>query len=184
MSDRASSFRPAVRRPRASALLAVPLVAACGGNDTPAGDTGPAASCAYTGTANGCIVYETNDCAMNDAYDGVDGGWFDDSGGKLVIELAPNDEGFQIGFEVPDASGLAAAVEYQIPTDVILYFTDGQGNEYQSCAGRLTVTNYEPGAILWGNWGFQARGLTGQCNQVDFYVSQGEFINLEPCLAQ
>lgn len=171
-----------MRLPISLAFLAI---AACGGNngdDTDPDDTDPAGDCAYAGTANGCLIYESTDCTTDTSYDGAAGGWYElAEDGSMFVQLAPNDAGLQLGFEILDASAIGPNVEYSLPTQVILHFTDAAGTEYQACNGKLTITAYTPGDTLWGKWSFMAKSITGVCEQVDYYSSGGEFINVEPC---
>lgn len=169
----------------ALAVILAPLVSqvgACGSGDGDTDPDAPGAGCEFAGTTDGCLVYETTTCTPDATYSALDGGWYESrEDGSMMIQLAPNDEGLQIGFEILDASGIASAVEYNLPTEVILHLEDASGTEYLACAGKLTITSYTPEGTIWGKWSFQAKSVTGVCGDVDYFTSGGTFTNAEPC---
>lgn len=167
-------------------IAALALMGCGGGNDkddSGSGGKSPGANCGYTGATDGCLIANNDDCTGNSALSGLEGGWFNDDD-DLTIGIAPTGAGMEITMTVANPVGLASAAEYLVPTDVLVEMFDTSGAEpvqYYACPGQLRITNYEPGDLMWGNFGFQARSPTGLCGQADYYTLQGEFINLEYC---
>lgn len=163
-------------------ILAALTIVGCGGGKDDTDIEDPTGGCEFAGTTDGCIVFEQSECVPDASYSALDGGWYElRDDGSMMIQMAPNDEGIQIGFEILDASAIAATVEYLLPTEVILHLKDASGTEYQACAGKLTITSYTPDGTLWGKWSFKAKSVTGVCDEVDYYTSGGTFTNAEPC---
>lgn len=163
--------------------LALVLLGCSGGSakDSAGTSDDPYRACSPKGSLSGCEVYESTDCQGNTALDGLDGGWFDDSGGSLVIGLDQTTAGSQVRLTVPDAAGLTDGSEYSIPTEVLVELTDRDGTLYYACAGTLRITNYTPGELLWANGTFQARGPMGICGETDFWSIAIELVNAEVC---
>jgi len=168
--------------------LALVLAACSGGgggkdgNATTDTASTPGSSCPDRGALDGCLMYE-GDCTdpTNSDLSGLPGGWFNDDNGQLTIGLATTTDGIDIRLSVADASGIGDGVEYLVPTEILLEFTTAEDVAYYGCSGKITLTNYTPGDLLWGNFAFQARGPTGLCQEVDYYTTVGEFVNIEYC---
>ena len=192
-------------------MLALALLVACGGDDkaedtsatgtgtgtgtasgtpagTPAGTTPTGGTtgtdCPFTGTVEGCLAYEA-DCSTPDASYTVDGGWFDDTqAGNMVLRLGNNASNQYWEFLI-STDEITVDVDYEWPSTLTGKLVDVSNPDTTAittiCAGRLRITEWEPGSIVKGTWVAQAELGNGPCEDNQFWASRGSFEDLAPC---
>jgi hypothetical protein len=146
--------------------------------------TTPTNGCAYGGESLGCLAYEA-ECAVKEGTYNVEGGWFDDSQeGRLLLELAPNQDDRTLQFEVFTAE-LEVGTLYEVPNTlnatVIDRATPGTTLLWTGCVGQFTIDEYVPGKLMSASWRFQAELTVGGCEDIDYWTSEGSIMGATPC---
>ena len=141
-------------------------------------------ACTYGGESLGCLAYEAECTAKEGSYN-VEGGWFDDSQeGRLLLELAPNQDDRTLQFEVFTAE-LEVGTPYEVPNTlnatVIDRATTGTTLLWTGCVGRFTIDEYVPGKLMSATWRFQAELTVGGCEDIDYWTSEGSITGAVPC---
>lgn len=159
------------------------------GTGTPTGTTGAGTGtggtdCAFGGMVDGCLAYEA-ECDTPDASYTVAGGWFDDSqAGTMVLHFADNPSS-QYWELVVTTAEIAVGEEYTYPANVSGKLVDVSNPDTTAittvCAGRVVITDWEPGVTVSGRWLTQAELGMGPCIDNQFWASSGTFTELLPC---
>ena len=189
--------------------LAVMALVACGGKDdtdsgsggttatggtsagTPAGTppgtpttTDPADDCTFGGTVEGCLAYETT-CETPDASYTVAGGWFDDTqAGLMTLRFAnnPSDQYWELNIATDE---ITVDVDYEFPANLTGSLTNVSNPDTTDvttlCAGRVRITDWEPGVTVSGVWVAQSELGNGPCIDSQYWASTGTFTELQPC---
>jgi hypothetical protein len=151
---------------------------------TAAGSTGGTSDCAFGGTVSGCLAYEA-ECATPDASYTVDGGWFDDSqAGLMVIRFANNqsDQYWELNIATDE---ITVGVPYTWPANLtgsLVNVSNPTTTDLTSiCLGRVTITDWEPGVTVSGEWKTQSELGSGPCTDAQFWSGGGVFSDLAPC---
>jgi len=165
-------------------------MASCGSEEPAVEDSDIpiAGTCVNGGDVTGCLVYESDSCNGDIALNSVKGGHFYMDGGHLMVLFAANNDNVEMTFEIVDTMGLATGVTYTIPDRLLVTLTDRTDPDdairHFGCEGELTVTSYEEGKSLHGQFTLSAATTAGSCHLSEWYTGEGSFTNLSFCQAK